>query len=141
MSNVCFTVYVGVGIVVFSEFLMLICWISGWRKISRLSERPEFDGYIIRNATIDVGGATYGYIVIASVSPKGIACKLPALFSLWHKPMFLPWKAMTSSRVGRWWLDSVIILEFEMQKTKICLRIPRQYEEIVAGAKGSVLVS
>jgi hypothetical protein len=49
----------------------------------------------------------------------------------------LPWENLIGSRLAKWWFTPVVILEFQVGSTKIRLRIPEQYKENVAQAKGS----
>lgn len=134
MSDLHFGIWVGAGILIFPEVLMLIFWISGWRRLSKTFDNPDFDGHIIHHISGDIGAVTYGYILVISISSRGIACRLPLLLSLWHKPFFLPWKAMSSSRLGTSWFERVLCLDFLVGRTKVSLRIPDRYAKIVSHA-------
>lgn len=135
MSDVSFAITVVVTIVLFSEFLLFIVWMLGWRILSQVSSPPIFDGKIIRHISADIGAVTYGYFLILSVSQRGIACRMPIVLSLWHKPFFLSWTDLRSSRRGKWWFRPMIILEFQSGNTKVRFKIPERHREILAVAQ------
>jgi hypothetical protein len=138
MSDVSFAIAVVVAIVLFSEFLLLIFWMLGWRALSQKSDPPNFDGNVIHHITADIGSVTYGYLLTISVSPRGLACRMPVILSLWHKPFFLPWKDLTGSQCGKSWFETVIILKFQIGKTKVRFRIPERHGEVVGALKAAI---
>jgi hypothetical protein len=135
MNDGLFAITVVVGIVVAWELMLLVSWMSGWRMLSKISAPVKFDGAIAHGVTAAIGSVTYGSLLTVSVSPYGIACRMPVLLSLWHKPFFLSWKDLTNSRFGNWWFEPVMILEFQIRKTRVRFRIPEWHREAVAAAK------
>ena len=89
--------------------LSLLSFIGGWKKLSRLYPASSSDinagSKKYKMSSIKMGFASYRSCVHIGFTERGISLEVMKIFSIMHKPLFIPFDKISEVQKGKFIID------------------------------------